>query len=511
MSDWLMKVIKAEAKHLIALAAEDSELRADLRALAEEILAATEGRRDATEPERTVHESSETGQALETQIGPETTAEETVEPLRELTLGRLQPAKEERGSASTSVSRGAAQDDLEGIEERCRWKGEAARWAAERLFRMLEGNECPVSGGPGGGPMAEWADKLTNCFYWAKASESSGQTDPSLLEDVGGCFESLAEALASVRVILEKNQGTKVLERMLPLVAEAQSALRGALKKAGVNDDAEQMEVFEWVKACAGRHRIYLKRFMRADDVANPAGWPDLLGRIEAAAGSGQLSRKHAADLEALREHVKRIKAGENSEQEWQTVIRMVDELVGDGVPPSNRDIRDSLVGVLEDVPEREGLPDGFRRVLIEIDRYLARRSTASRLSVAHAPAAEVAEAAGLLRGRSVVLIGGMRRREAQEALRRALELSELIWIETKEHQSIDSFEPLIAKADVAVVLLAIRWSSHAFGDVREFCDRHDKPLVRLPGGYSPNQVAVQILAQCSGKLLGAGREPFSG
>ena len=106
-----------------------------------------------------------------------------------------------------------------------------------------------------------------------------------------------------------------------------------------------------------------------------------------------------------------------------------------------------------------------------------------------------------MLGGRSVVLIGGIRRREAQESLRRALGLSELIWIETKEHQSVDSFEPLIARADVAVVLLAIRWSSHAFGDVRQFCDRHGKPLVRLPGGYSPNQVAAQILAQCSGKL----------
>ena len=41
MSDWLMKVIRAEAKRLIELAAEDDELRADLRALAEQILAAT--------------------------------------------------------------------------------------------------------------------------------------------------------------------------------------------------------------------------------------------------------------------------------------------------------------------------------------------------------------------------------------------------------------------------------------------------------------------------------------
>jgi hypothetical protein len=51
------------------------------------------------------------------------------------------------------------------------------------------------------------------------------------------------------------------------------------------------------------------------------------------------------------------------------------------------------------------------------------------------------------------------------------------------------------------LVLLAIRWSSHAFGDVKQFCDRHGKPLVRLPGGYSPNQVAAQILAQGSEQL----------
>ena len=37
-----MKTIRAEARRLLELAADDGELRADLRALAEEILAATE-------------------------------------------------------------------------------------------------------------------------------------------------------------------------------------------------------------------------------------------------------------------------------------------------------------------------------------------------------------------------------------------------------------------------------------------------------------------------------------
>ena len=64
---------------------------------------------------------------------------------------------------------------------------------------------------------------------------------------MGGCFETLAEALAAVSDAREKNQGSKAIDRMLPLVAEAQSALQGALKRVGAPDDPDQLEVFEWV------------------------------------------------------------------------------------------------------------------------------------------------------------------------------------------------------------------------------------------------------------------------
>jgi hypothetical protein len=105
------------------------------------------------------------------------------------------------------------------------------------------------------------------------------------------------------------------------------------------------------------------------------------------------------------------------------------------------------------------------------------------------------------LAGKSAVLIGGSRRREAQRSLEQAFALHQLIWIETKEHQAVATFEPMIARRDVALVLLAIRWSSHSFTDVKAICDRHDTPLVRIPGGYNPYQVAAQIIAQSSGNL----------
>jgi hypothetical protein len=499
MSDWLMRVIKAEAKQLIALAADDEELRAELRALASEILAATEEQGVADPSAASTSDGSTTADPVEC----ETETKELCEPLRELTFGRSAPSRTDtRPELAFASSQATSHDEIARIEANCRRKGEAARWAAERLLRIREGTDCRELDSPTGSEMAEWADKLTDCFCWAQNSESSDKADLSRLDDVGGCYETLAEVLAGVASLREKHQGSKAIDRLLPLVTEAQSALRAALKRLGASDDPDQLQVFEWVKATAARHQVYLKRFMRADDVANPAGWRELISRVEAMTQSGQLTRKQSSELEQLRDPLARIQDGAGVEEDWQTVIRLVDELVKGGVPGSNREIRAALLPVIENLPEHSDFPRGLRLVLHEIDRFLAQRSSAPAHSTPHAPSAVTEEAARLVQGRSIVLIGGIRRRGGQDALRQALRLSELIWIETKEHQSIVSFEPIIARSDVALVLLAIRWSSHAFGDVRLFCDRHAKPLVRLPGGYSPNQVAAQIIDQCSGKLL---------
>jgi hypothetical protein len=67
-------------------------------------------------------------------------------------------------------------------------------------------------------------------------------------------------------------------------------------------------------------------------------------------------------------------------------------------------------------------------------------------------------------------------------------------------------FEPAVARPGVAVVLLAIRWASHSYGDVKDYCDKYGKPMVYLTGGYNPNQVAHQILAQVGDRLRGLTR-----
>ncbi len=516
MCVWDLKIIIEEKERLIAMSHGDAELRARLRQLGQEILEATGepetlvSSPDSNEPDDRAGGAKVTfqldvseGDETDDQVNSERETDSQFrraprkEPLKELTLGRrIVPRNQPPPSMPTQSDK--EEDDLVRIGARCRAKAEAVRWQAECHRRLWEGVEVPVEDAALEPEIYDWADKLVQCFYWLDEEDSAKSTELSLLDDVGGCYEAIAEGV----LLLAGEKGRRgVMERTLPLLAEAQSMLRRALQRLKAPDDPDQLAVYRRVRETAARNRVFVRRHMRADDLADPSGWPSLLARVESLSTSGEQSRQQKTRLEQVRHHLSVIRDGQAKEQDWQAVIDAVEEMVGDGVPPSNREIRDLLLPVVDDLPDRDDLPPGFRLVLREIDRFLATRMFASKAAPSYVPPPEVKEAARLLEGRSVVLIGGARRRESQATLRKALGLKDLIWIETKEHQSIESFEPVIARPDVALVLLAIRWSSHAFGEVRQFCIRHERPLVRLPGGYGVHQVAAQILSQCSDLL----------
>ncbi len=518
MPSWEMKIIDAEARRLIALSAEDVEVRDELRALAVEILRATESppppasAADPVGPEPSGREAPGHVPVATEIAGPAEGLRPDPdggiaggrvagrEPLRELTLGRA-------GSSAIALSPPAGrpprpasvEDEFGPIEARCRAKCAALRGQVECHRRVWEGVESPVEDVASDPEMAAWARGVVDCFYFLD-EDSARANDLSLLDDVAGCFEAVAEALP----LLSRSEGRRgEMERALNLLAEGQSMLRRALQDLKAPDDPDQLAVYQIIRDEAARNRIYLRRHMRAQDLADPAGWRGLLSRIEAVTASGHQSRQQNERLGRIRRRLESIRRGADPDQEWRAVIEAVEESIDEGIPPSNREIRDLLLPVIDDLPDRDDLPPGFRLVLREIDRFLATREPSPKAPQVPIPDAEVKEAARLLGGRSAVLIGGIRRSEAQASLKRALGLKDLIWIETREHQSIEGFEPVIARADVALVLLAIRWSSHSFGDVRQYCVRHGKPLIRLPGGYGARQVAVQILSQASESLRG--------
>ncbi len=278
--------------------------------------------------------------------------------------------------------------------------------------------------------------------------------------------------------------------------------------RVGGSPDPDQYRAYEWLRGAAWREQHFIRRFMKLDDPADPSRLPRLAAEIKALAERRDQAvlkaKKKKQRLRQLDYHAGLIARGSDPLYNWVKVAEAAGALVGEGVPPSAPELREPLLPIIGDLPDLGELPDGFARILREVDRFLATRPASAEPTRDAEPSPEVREAAELLAGRCVVLIGGEPRPGAHEALKAAFRLDDLVWVGTRIHQSIEGFESIVARPEVALVLLAIRWSSHSFGDVKRFCDRNQKPLVRLPAGYHPNQVATQILSQCSEQLRAA-------
>jgi hypothetical protein len=420
------------------------------------------------------------------------------------------PAAHAPGAPQVWGQRQISDEELPVIEVRCRLKAEGARWAATRRRRLKEGADFYTEIEPKDRDIIGRAKALPDCFLWMCHRDGPAPMDASLYETLEGCFETGVAAVVSLRSVLGGEEGPEAFEHALELLAEAQSTIRGAVAAMDGRPDGDQLKMFFWLRRTAAERQILIRRYMRGDDQANPAHWPDLMERIKKFDATLQQSRdrerRHKKLIGKVRYHAERIRNHAEAERtaDWEKVIEVVDELVGDGVPPSNRDIRDLLLSVLDHLPESVEETKNFQLVLREIDRFLSQRTSSVDSEVEEQPSEEVRRAANLLRGRAVVLIGGDRRPRAEESLKSALGVGDLIWVGGRESTYV-AFEPHVARTDVAVVLLAIRWSSHGFGEVKEFCEKYNKPLVRLPGGYNANQVAHNIVTQVGERLAAEG------
>lgn len=398
-------------------------------------------------------------------------------------------------------------DELEPVERRCRMKADGCRWAAERMRLMNEQADFRTEIAPLDWAIVEQARIIPDCRLWMNSSEAPVPATPDDYEVVGRCFEALGEAISLVRDVLVDLSGQKShLTVAMQLSAEAQSALRAAVQQIAGPTDHDQIAAYAWLRATTSARRILIERYMVADDQADPENWQDILARIESFRLSIVQARRRECRkgtlLGALSHLSDRLMCCDESERRhlWEEAVKITDDLISLGVPPSDRQLRDVLLPVIDDAPDVQPASRAIRLVQREIDRVRDRRtSVANDRKIAGT--SEVQDAARLLSGRSVTLIGGDCRPERKQALEEAFNLKELVWVETTPGQSVNSFAPFVARPEVALVLLAIRWASHSYGGVRRFCDRYHKPLVWLPAGYSPNQVATQVLAQCSDRL----------
>ncbi len=404
--------------------------------------------------------------------------------------------------------------DLQLIETRCRLKADGARWAVQRRRMREQGADYERDIIPLDREMISRAKAIPECFVWMCHPSAPIPHDLNLYYRVAGCFDALAEAISTVRDAIAQDLGSDELKVALDLLAEGQSALRASIMAIDGPTDTDQLFVFQWLRATAQERRVFIRRFMRLEDQAEPANWENLLLRTRQARagfeGAKQRENLRTKLFASLKLQLSELTGEEEEEDEqWEAIAARVQELVDAGLPPNHTELREMLAPHLDAVPELDNSPEGFESALQAAERFLAGEPDDHPGEGPHVEAepeeAEFAEesdkVAHLVQGRSAVLIGGERRPLVEEALRDSFRLTGLNWIESRSPQVSGGYEAAIARSDVAVVMLAIRGTNPAFEEIREHCDRYHKPLVKLTGGYDTNHVARQILDQVGAKL----------
>lgn len=396
--------------------------------------------------------------------------------------------------------------DLALLIKRCRLKAEALHWAIERRRRKAEGADHRSDIQPGDAAMGVRARDLPDCNLWM-LSPYADLPDDAALERVAGNYETVAMCGEVIRFWLGTHDEPPPAQ-LLDLAAEAQSALRVELLDQDIKYENDQFDLFSWVREQARIHRIYIDRYMQLDDKADPSQWRRVQSELETLRNSWEnvqnRERQRNSLINTLRYEAQQLHSGDDDRRlhHWKKIDAALSEWIESGNRHSDRRITDILIDLVDDVPEEFEPSDHCRHVLMHLDRVISEREeVVADTPAQRAESEEVVRVRELIAGRAVVMIGGDVRRKAKAALERDLGLSELRWISSRPHQSLGDFTPAIAHDDVAVVLLAIRFASHSYGELISECERYGKPFVRLPGGYASNQVAHQILKQASDRL----------
>lgn len=391
--------------------------------------------------------------------------------------------------------------DLLLVKRKCALKAESCRFAIERRADMgLEHDRFLGLYRE----LISQAKSMPDCYLWAvDPNRQVGVPTDEVLARAAGCYDTLASAVALAHDLIVSPDGTDLLPDAFALLAEAGSMLRIELNNLQLPlIDHDQQAVFTWLRRQVEWRQIYIARHMKLDDPAMPNNWGDVQRRIGEVRQVWESRRSRQRDRQKMlskgRYHARRVLDGRGniSEDDLGKVSAAIDWLLAAGLSASSPELRDMVRPFWEELADRT-LPEGLRSVVED----LARPTSEEPPSAPRIRSQAVQQVAQMLRGGAMVLVGGEPRDYSRRAIEEAFELSELLWLDAPVHESTSRFEPYVARADVRLVAVIIKLSSHSFGELKDFARHYGKAFIFLTHGYNPEQIARSVLEQCSRQL----------
>lgn len=407
--------------------------------------------------------------------------------------------------------------DLGLIATRCRLKAIACRHQIVRQNQERESPEELASRQVMNEQIAH-AKTMPDCFLWMYFRKGSGNTDEQL-EQIARCYEAMASAaeLSSAMSPIEEWSDPDEVHEALQLLSTTCSALRVVLEVSWLTQpDIDQDQTHLWLRLVTAEHRFHVRRHMQLGDPADPdtdapaardramAMLTDILerkGRTEQAERLFKKALYHAQKIADVSSSPFVQDPPTHDCVKLNETVRAIADLRPDGLAAFARQI------VRLAPPSVFPAEHPAHDLLIEA---AAKLESATRQSADNTPeeprtrnwSQDVHRVRELLRGGQIVMVGGEPRREAIDRMIDAFELESVSWPELSEHGTAEPMRAPIFSPNTKLVAVLIKLTGHEHAErAREFARLAEKPLVHMPAGYNPEQIASEVLNQASGQL----------
>jgi hypothetical protein len=330
--------------------------------------------------------------------------------------------------------------------------------------------------------------------------------DSAKFGTLSGCFDAAAEAMAVFRFAgTADTDSSPTISNSLTLLAEALLALREGLKGCGRFKDEDHAEAFELLKDAANSCGVRVPFGMHLDDELDPDEFVSIAGRTLVIAkdikAAERIREERGQLLDVLSE--KAVKHDHLHPKALAEMETIVERLLATGLQPSRNEFRRALGGISESLQATCQNSPALMKVVTAISTPRRPQMQAQARGKAGV-ASEVQKVADLLRGKSMVIIGGEERHERTEEIKRSFGLAHVRWISVRHSHSYRDFSPAIEAEAVAVVVLLSRFVPESFRKCKKLCRNASVPQVSISGGYGVNQLAAAILNQAGDRLKAA-------
>jgi len=400
--------------------------------------------------------------------------------------------------------------DLKQVEQRCRLKADACYLYIERCAASDDPDRMrPIIKKIDG--MIARAKEMPQCFLWVFWRERS-QPDDETLRMIARCYTALADAVYVLHQIesLGEQADEEHLAEAMEITAESHSALRVALMKTWLTgSDADQMQTHHWLRRESTIRRIYLPRYMKLDDPADPQ-------RANAVSDEAQRLahrvERHAdrlkridQEFKKIRYHARQIERTDNDPDthDFLKIVEAVESLRSCDVPPTDRRFRQAISAHVAELFTDEAVTSERPAEVIEHVRQWHRANEDGDRddgpSDVRPRSDRIEKVRSLLARRTVVVVGGEPRPDAEQRIRDAFDLDAVTWVRLTEHGSSEPMRAPISRAETALVIVLVKLAGHQHvEDAKAWAREHGTPCVVLPAGYNPEQIAEAVLQQAS-------------